>query len=621
MRNFTEKRNYMRTKIISLLISLLLIISAFPFTIWAEAAAPAPEDLPDTVPDGVYMQEPDEEEKEMAEFTSRKYPFYFAKMDISCELPLYFINGEEDLPYINLDDMADVLVDFNHVVIEDRGYSMYVKKNGSEFVMSRESNYSMMVDFEEGTIAFDNYDAFIHSSYYNNSLIDMVSDSLSGANGDPVLIEKLNYGSFDRHGKSMELCLEDYDIHLYYSADEGLYLVPLQTMGDLLVSIPYSFQILFNEEAVYIVNPEILGVDTDELTPIGESLYSAEKKEMSEALAWFNYCELCLVMDYLYGQKDIHDIQSFDRLFIETGLRYYLNSTDTNTADGALRDFIAYYLDESHSGFISPSYRTVRMVAQGNAGFSVTEDPKISNIYKNARNSADHTITTYEESGNTAYITFDSFGYYQQSSLDYYNGNYEVPTDPAQRDLDTIALIIDAHKKITREDSPIENVVLDLSLNSGGMFDAAIFVASWFLGEAYCSMRSSFTGAVSTGTYRCDVNLDGEFDERDTLAGKNLYCIIGPYSFSCANLVPSMLKSSHMVTLLGDTSGGGSCSVAFMSTADGSLFQMSSPNHMSYIKNGSYYDIDQGIEPDVTIVKPENMYNREALTEFINNLF
>jgi hypothetical protein len=42
---------------------------------------------------------------------------------------------------------------------------------------------------------------------------------------------------------------------------------------------------------------------------------------------------------------------------------------------------------------------------------------------------------------------------------------------------------------------------------------------------------------------------------------------------------------------------------------------------MSYIKNGVYYAIDQGIEPDFVIDKAENFYNREALTTYINGLF
>ena len=186
---------------------------------------------------------------------------------------------------------------------------------------------------------------------------------------------------------------------------------------------------------------------------------------------------------------------------------------------------------------------------------------------------------------------------------------------------DTIGLIIYAHSRITRENSPIENVVLDLSNNTGGAVDAAVIVLGWLLGDAPFSVKDMSTGAMSTSVYRADINLDRVFDERDTVSDKNLYCLISPVSFSCGNLVPAALKSSQKVTLLGRTSGGGSCVVQPLSTAYGSVFQISSCMRMSFLKNGSFYDIDQGIDPDYTINDIRNFYNRDALTDFINSLF
>ena len=52
--------------------------------------------------------------------------------------------------------------------------------------------------------------------------------------------------------------------------------------------------------------------------------------------------------------------------------------------------------------------------------------------------------------------------------------------------------------------------------------------------------------------YRADINLDREFDEKDELTGKNLYCLTSPVSFSCANLVPGICKASGRVTLRGE---------------------------------------------------------------------
>lgn len=197
----------------------------------------------------------------------------------------------------------------------------------------------------------------------------------------------------------------------------------------------------------------------------------------------------------------------------------------------------------------------------------------------------------------------------------------EAPKTPNDQNLDTVALILYAYQQITRENSPIENVVLDLSLNEGGAIDAGAVVAAWFLGEAEFDMLSSLTGALSTGIYQLDANLDSSYNEGDTLGDRNLYCLISPVSFSCGNLVPSVFKASHKVNLIGKTSGGGSCMVLPMSTAMGTCIKISSPINMAFIKNGSYYVIDSGVDPDYTIAKPANFYNREALTEYINNLF
>ena len=104
---------------------------------------------------------------------------------------------------------------------------------------------------------------------------------------------------------------------------------------------------------------------------------------------------------------------------------------------------------------------------------------------------------------------------------------------------DTIGLVIYAHQAIYRDDSPIENVVIDLSNNLGGSVDAAIFLMGWILGDAPFSVKDTFTGALSTAYYRADVNLDRKFNSGDVLDDKNIFVLISPVSFSCGNLVPA----------------------------------------------------------------------------------
>ena len=225
-------------------------------------------------------------------------------------------------------------------------------------------------------------------------------------------------------------------------------------------------------------------------------------------------------------------------------------------------------------------------------------------------------VPPYEEVGNTAYITFDDFvfGYdpeeYYASAL-----GEDAPLD------DTVGLIIYAHNQINREGSPIENVVIDLSNNTGGQADAAVFVISWVLCNSYISLKDTFTGAMSNAVYRADVNLDRKFDADDSILDKNVFCLISPVSFSCGNLMPAALKESQIVSLIGTKSGGGSCVVQPMSSATGSLFNISGSHRLSFLKNGSFYDIDEGVEPDYPIRDIKHYYDRQALTDYINGLF
>ena len=163
-------------------------------------------------------------------------------------------------------------------------------------------------------------------------------------------------------------------------------------------------------------------------------------------------------------------------------------------------------------------------------------------------------------------------------------------------------------------------MVLDLSASLGGADDASAFVVPWFLGEGAPGKVDNMTGAMCTTTYRSDVNLDRVFDEKDTVADKNLFCLISPASFSNGNYVPCEFKASGKVTLLGRTSGGGACTVLPASTAWGTSFQISSNICSSFLKNGAFYDIDRGADPDFVLPTPEQYYDRAALTDYINSI-
>ena len=514
---------------------------------------------------------------------------------------------------MELRDWAELLYFLYHEENEDPDYELTFNDNGDTVTLERESGYTMEFDFAKDRIVFEDYNAFVHNST-DSTLLDLLSETGFNESGEAQLFLRDTKASFDRYGDMMTIDLAAYGIEMI--EQEGKHYVPLQTLNDFLVA-PLLESFLFNGKALILANDDYLfDYREGEYTPLAEFYYDVPRAQRSDALAEYGYNELCLVLDKLYGLKEPHDIQSFRQLFWQIGYDEVLSGNDPVDADQALKSFIDYYLDDLHSVFNEFSWMAGMDAIPDSTGISNRKFMEYSDTYRTARaRFYPDGCPYYEEVGNTAYITFDSF------DSDYRGEAFYAGLESGEIPDDTLGLIIYAHSQITREDSPIENVVLDLSNNTGGAVDAGIFVLGWLLGDAPFSVKDMATGAMSTSVYRADVNLDRRFDAQDTVEDKNLFCLISPMSFSCGNLVPAALKSSQKVTLLGKTSGGGSCVVQPLSTAWGTVFQISSSRRMSFLKNGSFYDIDQGVDPDYFINDFSNFYNRKALTAYINGLF
>ena len=543
------------------------------------------------------------------EITSESFPLYMGEMQMGIDLPLYFLDGVNDLPYIDFKDFQEYLL---QNLFDDYATGIDVQftteEDGPILVCRRlDDTYHilMTIDFDKNTIEFVDYNLFCQKAG-SSTILDSVTLNVVDEAGDPVLLEKVDTESYTRLGDELTFTLGDYDIDLIHQ--DGLYLVPLQTMSDILVPGASRGNLFFNGQSVII---------TTNVNECADLYYAAPTGVRSEALTEFGYNELCMMLDYFYGFRDTHKIESFDKLLHDVGFKVILKDPDPEQADLAIYRLITDFLDDNHSQFLGFSYLTgpIDYTAHGKAWTRLFDH---LDAYKNARDAFyPDGIPGYEEIGNTAYITFDGFKCTADSGEEYYGVENPLDFD----DDDTISLIIKAHAMITREDSPIENVVLDLSENTGGMDDAAVFVISWFLGEANITMEDNMTGAMCTSTYRADVNRDRVFDEKDTIADKNLFCLTSPVCFSCGNLVPCAFKESGKVTLLGDTTGGGSCGVLYASSAWGTCFQISANTRLSFLKNGALYDIDRGADPDFVITKPEKYYDRQALTDYINSLY
>ena len=604
------------------------------------------------------------------------FPVYvYTPKDIWKEdFPLYFVDGTKDLPYADLNDWAGLM---SYIVDREkdlsyRGFQVTceAQEDESKVILTRENGFTMEADFAEGKIIFLDYIGFLQRT--NGSYMDVSMFVEEDKNGQPFLLQRIEGRNL--YGDYTVLDLNKYGIPMI--AQDGKYLVPLQTLAAFSFA-PIGVGVYFNGKDIFVNsissmkhpldtlrgNLNTSGLVTQELvqkrqafqgtdeewmnilfeelrkTPKGAAMvdeydqgmdnslavmyYSVPTASRSEELIDYGYRELCLELDSFYGLKDAHNIKDFDLYFQQTGqppLFEDLLDPDAAKADSAISRLTLYWMDDSHSGFLSRSYLT-ESTPENKFGVSILTRSLTGQTRLVARAKYPEASLPYYEVGDTAYVTFDSFDRTEGDIGEY--ADYYALSENGELPLDTVGIIAEAHRKITRENSPIKNVVLDLSCNGGGDAATALYTLGWFLGIAQISLTNTFTGAQTTSYFRADVNMDHQFNEEDTLAnrGLNLYCLISPGSFSCGNLVPWAFKADGGVTLLGRVSGGGSCVVQSATTAWGTSYRISGMKRLSFMKNGAYYDVDQGVEPDFVIKDYEHFYDRDALTEYIHDLY
>lgn len=199
----------------------------------------------------------------------------------------------------------------------------------------------------------------------------------------------------------------------------------------------------------------------------------------------------------------------------------------------------------------------------------------------------------YVINGDTALFSFDDF-----MSIDFEGWN-NYYTGKGERPEDLVSVFYECVKDAD-ENPDVKNFVVDVSTNGGGYVMVGLYMIGLMGGESNSYYNLLNYGATAKETYIVDKNLDGKFDEIDNNLkfDLNFGVIASKYSFSCANALPSNARDSGLV-IIGEQSGGGSCTVFSYTTPDGIPLYMSSNVRMA---NKNNENIDAGIKPDYELV-------------------
>ena len=223
----------------------------------------------------------------------------------------------------------------------------------------------------------------------------------------------------------------------------------------------------------------------------------------------------------------------------------------------------------------------------------------------------------YYKEGQTAYCWFNSFMCDDSGWRKFYRGEAPRPTVEDYPD-DWLIALVDALEK-AEADPEVKNFVLDISTNRGGSSDVVLFISSLFCNKADMYYENALTGQRMKTTYDVDRNLDGQFDEKDAQVKYNLNfaLLVSPFSWSCGNMLPALLKD-YGIPLIGMHTGGGSCAILYNPTAEGFGYRYST--HRCRLVNTKGVNIDAGVAPTYELDK-HDFFNVQKVTQLIDSYY
>lgn len=532
------------------------------------------------------------------------------------ENPVYFSSEYPDVPFVKDSFAVD---NFLESLAYTTGAEETKAKEGLSHTYKLPMGTSVRFDYDNQVMVFSDYTStlalngdFIQFNPFSISatktgLIYRLSDKTRYYGGDPV------YVTFD------------YDeVPMLKDGDDIL--IPLQTYSDLFLSFTGQF-FNYNGKGVFFINNSIEQMAAaDEGWKAYYDLYkdSVKTDKISEALAQVNYYELCNVLDARYGLQAAHNIASFDEYFSRMGFKKRMLTTDLAEIEKAQREITTELLEDFHSAWGLQSVYLSEPI-----DYTPKKSPVLDNrinkmtrfgqIRTEAMGTLGEDFSGYERVGDTVFITFDEFEM-DQTMTSYVSEGYE----PKANHTDTVQLFAYALKRLQNEDKDAKNVVIDLACNGGGVIYSCAYAMQAICGQSQINIHNPNTWALHQVVTEWDLNFDGKYDENDKSMldmGFNVAVNISDNSFSCGNLLPNELNElDDRILIIGQQSGGGACSVGYISTAISSTMQISSENRFSTMKNGYIRDIDGGIAPDVYLTD-KKLFDREYIDKLVSEQF
>ncbi|MFW6284844.1 MAG: S41 family peptidase, partial [Bacillota bacterium] len=348
------------------------------------------------------------------------------------------------------------------------------------------------------------------------------------------------------------------------------------------VRLPLNIANLFFSGSMYDVyynGDSLYGIDTYQLSDdpeISDTLNDSSKNDeaIPDALKAHTLDYLALSFDYFYGLKSMNDVDAYydDLEAIEEDLE----GSDSDHYR-AIFDY-AFTHDDIHTSPLLSGYYEEDLSFQASLDDLGPRTSTYYDAYYNETMSAHcegGNNLNYSEDGSKAMIKIDGF---DEDSLETFESYMDEIDD----------------------EGGVEDVVLDLSCNGGGVIGTMIQMLGYMTDDPIDFYSKNATdGSTSKTTYDVDI------DARDY----DFHLLTSPLTFSAANSMVSIAQDNDIASILGEGTSGGASSIMTNITPSGSILVMSSPEIMT---DDDYESIESGIEPDVEIPL-ENIPDQEEV--------
>ncbi len=522
----------------------------------------------------------------------------------------------DDIPYVSFSEALRMLIGEGTYVedISNKTFTYTIPYEAGK-------SFTISIDPDKNTISFDDYSMLITiltGVKVPNNVVSMTSkdDMYVRLNKDKCTYTNGGTTTFDVGQSGLDIISNGDNVYLPFSVINSTFYESM--------SVP----IVFNGDDFYMalsdmfIKPRLTQTAKAELSSFGKSYYTgaySKTKTRTDAMIEYSYDTLCFNFNNFYGFHDKYenfDLNTYLNKNYPT-IVTHLKSNDVQIYETGINELHRWAFGDGHTStlYYSSFNGQLNNLTREKTQTSEREQKLFATQRELAqlrKETLGDSFSALSLASKTAIIRFDS---YEHTGVKFTKENIADYSA-----LDTFALFYNCFQEIQKH-SEIENVIFDLSVNGGGAADALIASTGFLSRDIKLAIDSPTANTLSHAevNYSIDTNLDGKFDENDSFAGKyNFFVLTSNFSFSCANLFPTLCRANGLAKMIGETSGGGACIVRSTVTADGMCTRMSNDQRLEYMKDGQLTDNDEGIVPDYEYARAD-YYDNAKLAAFVES--